>query len=94
VHTNDPTAHAEIVAIRSACSELKTYHLDGCVIYCSCEPSPMCLGYVECGFDDRFIYEELARELHERKVRVTQLLKTEGKKPFTMWVSSAIKTHY
>jgi tRNA(Arg) A34 adenosine deaminase TadA len=44
--TNDPTAHAEIVAIRRACHKLKTYQLDGCEIYTSCEPCPMCLGAI------------------------------------------------
>jgi guanine deaminase len=43
---NDPTAHAEIVAIRRACSKLNTFQLDGCDIYCSCEPCPMCLGAI------------------------------------------------
>jgi guanine deaminase len=44
--TNDPTAHAEVVAIRNACSTLNSYQLDGCEIYCSCEPCPMCLGAI------------------------------------------------
>ena len=44
--TNDPTAHAEIVAIRDACSNLKSFQLDGCVVYTSCEPCPMCLGAI------------------------------------------------
>ena len=44
--TNDPTAHAEIVAIRDACSKLGTFQLDGCVVYTSCEPCPMCLGAI------------------------------------------------
>lgn len=44
--TNDPTAHAEIVAIRDACANLKTYSLAGCEIYASCEPCPMCLAAV------------------------------------------------
>jgi len=39
----DPTAHAEIVAIRTACAKLKTFNLSGCTIYTSCEPCPMCL---------------------------------------------------
>jgi len=43
---NDPTAHAEIIAIRNACKLLNTYHLAGCEIYCSCEPCPMCLGAI------------------------------------------------
>lgn len=41
--TNDPTAHAEVAAIRIACKKLKTFDLTGCTIYTSCEPCPMCL---------------------------------------------------
>lgn len=44
--TNDPTAHAEIVAIRDACAKLGSFQLTGCVIYTSCEPCPMCLGAI------------------------------------------------
>ena len=44
--TNDPTAHAEIVAIRDACKNLNSFQLDGCVIYTTCEPCPMCLGAI------------------------------------------------
>jgi tRNA(Arg) A34 adenosine deaminase TadA len=44
--TNDPTAHAEIVAIRQACRNLNSFQLDGCVVYTSCEPCPMCLGAI------------------------------------------------
>lgn len=44
--TNDPTAHAEIVAIRNACKELGTFQLDDCDIYTSCEPCPMCLSAI------------------------------------------------
>lgn len=43
---NDPTAHAEIVAIREACNSLDTFQLEGCSIYTSCEPCPMCLGAI------------------------------------------------
>lgn len=43
---NDPTAHAEVSAIREACRRLDTFHLDGCTIYTSCEPCPMCLGAI------------------------------------------------
>lgn len=42
----DPTAHAEIVAIRAACAELQTFQLEGCEIYTSCEPCPMCMGAI------------------------------------------------
>jgi tRNA(Arg) A34 adenosine deaminase TadA len=44
--TNDPTAHAEVVAIRNACKKLGTFQLEDCEIYCSCEPCPMCLGAI------------------------------------------------
>ncbi|WP_322975014.1 nucleoside deaminase [Pedobacter sp. MC2016-05] len=44
--TNDPTAHAEVSAIRLACQKLNTFDLSGCVIYTSCEPCPMCLGAI------------------------------------------------
>lgn len=44
--TNDPTAHAEVVAIRNACKSLNTFLLDDCEIYCSCEPCPMCLSAI------------------------------------------------
>lgn len=43
---NDPTAHAEVVAIREACKALDSFQLDECEIYCSCEPCPMCLGAI------------------------------------------------
>lgn len=44
--TNDPTAHAEIVAIRDACKKLNSFQLEDCTIYSSCEPCPMCLGAI------------------------------------------------
>ena len=44
--TNDPTAHAEVMAIREACKNLKSFQLDDCIMYTSCEPCPMCLGAI------------------------------------------------
>jgi tRNA(Arg) A34 adenosine deaminase TadA len=44
--TNDPTAHAEVVAIRNACRTLASFQLTGCTVYASCEPCPMCLGAI------------------------------------------------
>ncbi|MDT0553424.1 nucleoside deaminase [Urechidicola vernalis] len=44
--TNDPTAHAEVTAIRAACDKLGSFQLDDCIIYTSCEPCPMCLGAI------------------------------------------------
>ena len=53
---NDPTAHAEVNTIRQACRELGTFDLDGCVIYTSCEPCPMCLGAIYWAGIDRIYY--------------------------------------
>jgi len=53
---NDPTAHAEISAIRLACRELGTYNLTGCEIYTSCEPCPMCLGAIYWAHIDKIYY--------------------------------------
>ena len=53
---NDPTAHAEVSAIRAACEKLGTFMLDGCEIYSSCEPCPMCLGAIYWAHIDRLYY--------------------------------------
>ena len=53
---NDPTAHAEVVAIREACKILNTFQLDGCEIYTSCEPCPMCLGAIYWARPDKLYY--------------------------------------
>ncbi len=53
---NDPTAHAEIVAIRTACAAMGTFQLNGCVIYTSCEPCPMCLGAIYWARPDAVYY--------------------------------------
>ncbi|MEL6673873.1 MAG: nucleoside deaminase [Bacteroidota bacterium] len=54
--TFDPTAHAEVVAIREACKKLGHYQLDDCDIYCSCEPCPMCLGAIYWARPARVFY--------------------------------------
>ena len=53
---DDPTAHAEVNAIRMACRGLKTFDLSGCDIYCSCEPCPMCLGAIYWAHLDKIYY--------------------------------------
>ena len=53
---NDPTAHAEVVAIRNACKLLGTFQLKGCIIYASCEPCPMCLGAIYWARPEQLIY--------------------------------------
>jgi len=109
---NDPTAHAEINAIREACQKLGTFDLSGCVIYTSCEPCPMCLGAIywshidkvyyantktdarNIGFDDSFIYDEIAVPIERRKVKFEQLLPQEGIKAFQQWQDKEDKIEY
>ena len=94
--TADPTAHAEIVAIREACRRLGSFQLEGCDIYSTCEPCPMCLGAIywarparvfyastradaaAAGFDDAFIYEEIARPLQARRIPMEPLMRQEA----------------
>ncbi|MBL7928473.1 MAG: nucleoside deaminase [Bacteroidia bacterium] len=54
--TNDPTAHAEVNAIREACKKLNSFQLNGCTLYTSCEPCPMCLGAIYWARPDRVVY--------------------------------------
>lgn len=109
---NDPTAHAEVCAIRNACKILNTFELANCVIYTSCEPCPMCLGAIywarlskifyandrkdaaEIGFDDDFIYEEIAIEPQYRKKPSEILLRNEAINAFRMWTLKDDKTKY
>jgi guanine deaminase len=54
--SNDPTAHAEITAIRNACKRLDSFQLDGCTLYSSCEPCPMCLGAIYWARPKRLVF--------------------------------------
>ena len=54
--SNDPTAHAEVVAIRNACKVLNSFQLEGCEIYTSCEPCPMCLSAIYWSRPDKLFY--------------------------------------
>jgi len=109
---NDPTAHAEIVAIRRACTKLQSFQLAGCEIYSTCEPCPMCLGAIywarpqavyfaagradaaEAGFDDRFIYEQLALPLPGRSLPTIQTMREEAARVLKEWVSKPDKQEY
>ena len=53
---NDPTAHAEVVAIRDACKNLESFQLSGCELYTSCEPCPMCVGAIYWARPDKVYY--------------------------------------
>jgi len=63
--TNDPTAHAEIVAIREACKKLGFFELNGCEIYTSCEPCPMCMGAIYWARPDRVFFGNTAADAAE-----------------------------
>jgi len=101
---NDPTAHAEVVAIRRACQALETFDLTGCDIYTSCEPCPMCLSaiywsrigriYYEIGFRDDLLYHEIPLPLDQRAVPSVRLLANEGKVAFDEWAVKPDKTLY
>lgn len=109
---NDPTAHAEIVAIRDACERLKTFQLSGCNLYASCEPCPMCLGAIywarikrvfyagtrsdaaEAGFDDDFIYRELALPPEARAVIMEPVMREEALTVFAEWDAKPDKVRY
>lgn len=60
--TNDPTAHAEVVAIREACHVLNSFQLSGCDLYCTCEPCPMCLGAIYWARPARVFYAATATD--------------------------------
>ena len=62
VPNNDPTAHAEVVAIRNACRELETFDLSGCTVYTSCEPCPMCLSALYWAGVERICYANTKRD--------------------------------
>ena len=109
---NDPTAHAEVVAIRNACEKLDSFQLDDCIIYTSCEPCPMCLGaiywarpkkvYYACtredaaniDFDDQFIYNEISKEINERKIPFINLLREDASVVFKNWTDKEDKIEY
>jgi len=60
--TNDPTAHAEVLAIRQACHKLADFELRGCHLYTSCEPCPMCLGAIYWARIDKVFFASLAAD--------------------------------
>jgi len=62
---NDPTAHAEVNAIRSACRKLNTFDLTGCVIYTSCEPCPMCLGAIYWAHISKIYYGNTRKDARD-----------------------------
>ncbi|PRX52409.1 nucleoside deaminase [Salegentibacter salegens] len=110
--SNDPTAHAEVVAIRKACEKLQDFQLENCILYTSCEPCPMCLGAIywarpekvfyalnredaaKIGFDDQFIYDEIALKMDNRKIPFENLMREEGLPVFQKWEAKGDRVDY
>lgn len=110
--TSDPTAHAEVVAIRRAAKALRTFELGGTTIYASGEPCPMCwaacrwaridrIVYAstrgaagEIGFDDQFLYDDLARSADEQSVPVEHLPLQAGADVYRRWATDPSFTRY
>jgi guanine deaminase len=108
----DPTAHAEIVALRAAAARRQDFSLAGCVLYSSCEPCPMCLAAAywariervvyaatradaaAAGFDDAFLYEELAKPPGQRRLPLCQALHDEAAPVFAEWLAKPDREPY
>ena len=109
---NDPTAHAEVSAIRAAAEKLGRFDLSDCEIFTSCEPCPMCLGAIywsrlnkiyfannktdakNIGFDDSFIYDELALPRDQRHLSAEEMMRNEAIKAFEAWTKKTDKIEY
>ncbi|MBL8178079.1 MAG: nucleoside deaminase [Bryobacterales bacterium] len=110
--TCDPTAHAEVCAIREACRKLGSFQLTGAELYTSCEPCPMCLGAIywarpdrvfyaatqeqasAAGFDDSFIYREIAVSPEGRTIPMAHVSLEEGAAPFEEWKANERRVEY
>ncbi len=108
----DPTSHAEIAAIRIACKVLNNFSLEGCSLYTTCEPCPMCLSAIywaridkvyyantrndaqKIDFSDALIYEELNKDIKERKIPMHQIMREEALKAFELWDKKEDKIKY
>lgn len=109
---SDPTAHAEVMAIRRACAARADFKLDGATIYASAEPCPMCLAAIHwarlarlvfantrdeaaaIGFDDAWLYAELAKPPANRALPATHLPLPEAKAVFAEWAAKPDKVSY
>jgi guanine deaminase len=108
----DPTAHAEMLAIRAACRSVGDYRLHGCVVYSSSEPCPMCMAALywaridrvlyanvrseaaAIGFDDEWLYVELASEMEERSLNMSRLSSDEARTVLDKWFARKDRIPY
>lgn len=99
----DPTAHAEMLAIKDACRSIGDHRLSGCVVYTSSEPCPMCMAALYwarlakvfyanvrsdaavIGFDDEWLYLELASDMTDRSLSMSRLSSDEARAVFDRW---------
>ncbi|MEW6721105.1 MAG: nucleoside deaminase [Thermodesulfobacteriota bacterium] len=112
VGSNDPTAHGEIVAIREACRRIGDFRLEGCELYTSFEPCPMCLAAAYwaridrvyyglgadvaagIGFDDRFLYEQMAVLPEKRKIPCIHVADEEAQKLLKAYAADPDRARY
>ena len=108
--TNDPTAHAEVEAIRIACRSAGNFELRDCTLYASCEPCPMCLGAIywtrlarvyfaatreDAGeFDDALIYREIALAPADRSIPMIPVAHERAAEPFEAWRAKEDRVRY
>lgn len=110
--TYDPTAHAEVQAIRDACRHLKSFQIEDCEVFASCEPCPMCLGAIywarpkalyfastrkdaaDAGFDDDFIYQEIALTPEKRSIPTKHVYFEGHNKVFSLWKAKQDRVDY
>ncbi|VAW64850.1 Guanine deaminase [hydrothermal vent metagenome] len=108
----DPSAHAEIMAIRDACKNINDYQLTECTLYASCEPCPMCMSAIywariprlvyaatsadaaQAGFDDQFIYNELAKPPAQRRISIKHQPHKLATQSFEAWLSNTQHKEY
>ena len=101
---NDPTAHAEVMAIRAACRKLGTFELTGCELYASCEPCPMCLAAIYWARLDKVYFGATRRDaaridfddalIYREIAKPVSRRRTEARKVFTEWAQKTDKTPY
>ncbi|HED36110.1 MAG TPA: nucleoside deaminase [Gammaproteobacteria bacterium] len=110
--TCDPSAHAEIIAIRDACKTINEYQLTECTLYASCEPCPMCMSAIywariprlvyaatsadaaQAGFDDQFIYDELAKPPAQRCISIKHQPHKLATQSFEAWLLNTQHREY